>query len=68
MSIDSLCTAWLADADAAAGLAVLVVQDGKLVHKKGYGLADVDEALAPDAATIFDLASLSKHFTATAVM
>ena len=66
MSIASLCKRWLKGND--AGLAVLVVQGGKVVHKKGYGFANIDEERVPDAATIFDLASCSKHFTATAIM
>ena len=66
MSIDSLCKRWLKGHD--AGLAVLVIQNGKVLHKQGYGFARVDDELAPDAGTIFDLASCSKHFTATAIM
>jgi CubicO group peptidase (beta-lactamase class C family) len=66
MSIDSLCKRWLKGHD--GGLAVLVIQGGKVVHKQGYGFANVEDERAPDAGTIFDLASCSKHFTATAIM
>lgn len=66
MSIDSLCKRWLKGHD--AGLAVLVIQNGKAIHKQGYGFANVEDELSPDASTIFDLASVSKHFTATAIM
>jgi D-alanyl-D-alanine carboxypeptidase len=50
------------------GVAVLVIQDGKTVHHKGYGFARLDtkEPIGPD--TSFDLASVSKQFTAMAVM
>lgn len=50
------------------GMAVLVVRDGRVVHRKGYGLADLAKRvpIAPD--TNFDLASLSKQFTGMAVM
>src|SRR4030095_1498528 len=50
------------------GVAVLVIQDGQIVHHKGYGLARLDtkEPIGPD--TAFDLASMSKPFTAMAVM
>ena len=69
MSIDSLCTHWLADHDDdGGGLAVLVIRDGKAIHKKGYGRTSVEDGRIPDGETIFDLASLSKHFTATAIM
>jgi CubicO group peptidase (beta-lactamase class C family) len=66
MSIDSLCKRWIKGQD--AGLAVVVIQDGKVLHKQGYGFANVEDELVPDSATIFDLASCSKHFTATAIM
>lgn len=50
------------------GVAVLVIKDGQIVHHKGYGLArlDINEPIGPD--TAFDLASMSKQFTAMAVM
>lgn len=50
------------------GVAILVIQDGRIVHHKGYGLARLDtkEPIGPD--TAFDLASMSKQFTAMAVM
>jgi CubicO group peptidase (beta-lactamase class C family) len=50
------------------GVAALVIQDGQIVHHKGYGLARLytKEPIGPD--TAFDLASMSKPFTAMAVM
>ena len=50
------------------GAAVLVVQDGKKLVNKGYGLANLKEKspITPD--TVFELASCSKQFTAMAVM
>jgi CubicO group peptidase (beta-lactamase class C family) len=50
------------------GVAVLVMQNGEVVHHKGYGLARLDtkEPIGPD--TAFDLASTSKPFTSMAVM
>jgi len=50
------------------GAALLVVRDGEPVLRKGYGLADL-EARAPVAPdTRFRLASVSKQFTAAAVL
>lgn len=47
--------------------AVLVARDGEPILARGYGLAD--ESLRPiDADTLFDLGSLSKQFTAAAVL
>src|SRR5689334_12875117 len=50
------------------GCAVAVVQKGKIIHKKGYGMADLERGVAITPETIFDIASVSKQFTATAVL
>jgi CubicO group peptidase (beta-lactamase class C family) len=50
------------------GAAVLVLRDGKVVLEKGYGLAHLDPNKPITRATNFDLASMSKQFTALAVM
>ncbi len=51
------------------GAAVLVIQDGKVVLKSGYGFADVRARQPVDPnRTRFRVASISKLFTATAVM
>jgi D-alanyl-D-alanine carboxypeptidase len=50
----------------AAGVAI--VRDGKLVLAKGYGTADVESGLAAGENTPFQLASVTKQFTATAIM
>jgi CubicO group peptidase (beta-lactamase class C family) len=47
---------------------VLVLKDGKVVHKKGYGLADLEKEVPITPETTFELASMSKQFTATAIM
>lgn len=51
------------------GAAVLVVQDGKVTLKAGYGFADIRARVPVDPdRTRFRVASISKLFTATAVM
>lgn len=50
------------------GAAVLVIKGGKIVHKKGYGLADLENKTPIGLETAFDLASVSKQFTAMAIM
>jgi CubicO group peptidase (beta-lactamase class C family) len=50
------------------GAAVLVVRDGRALVHKGYGLADVDARVPVTPATNFRLASVSKQFTATAIL
>jgi CubicO group peptidase (beta-lactamase class C family) len=50
------------------GCAVLVLKDGKPIFEKGYGVAELRtrEKITPQ--TNFRLASLTKQFTATAIM
>jgi CubicO group peptidase (beta-lactamase class C family) len=52
-----------------AGAAVSVVKDGKVLFEKGYGRADLENNVPVDVkTTVFQIASVSKLFTATAVM
>ena len=50
------------------GLALAVIQHGEVIKMQGYGLANVelDVPVTPD--TVFELASVTKQFTATAIM
>lgn len=52
----------------APGGAVMVIQNGEIVHQKGYGLANVDEGRPITVDTVFHLGSVGKQFTATGVM
>lgn len=54
--------------DDGPGMAVLVVKDGSVVHRKGYGLADLAKKTPIGPGTNFELASVTKQFTAMAVM
>ncbi len=50
------------------GAAVLVVKDGQIVFERGYGVRDFDTLHRVDAKTNFRLASVTKQFTALAIM
>ncbi|MGH8131454.1 MAG: serine hydrolase domain-containing protein [Steroidobacteraceae bacterium] len=50
------------------GAAVMVIRDGAIVHQAGYGYANLERRMRIDADTAFRLASVSKQFTAMAVM
>src|SRR5215203_4686892 len=54
--------------DVAPGVAVAVRVNKQVVHVKGYGCANLEsgEKITPD--TVFDLGSLSKQFTALAIL
>lgn len=49
------------------GLAVAVVQNGKCLYKKGYGLANLEYQVPITTETVFDIMSLAKQFTGMAV-
>ena len=51
-----------------AGLAVGVVGDGSLAWFHGHGVADIVSGTPVDQDTVFRIASISKTFTAIAVM
>ena len=52
----------------APGAAVMVIRDGRMVTQRGYGVADLRTLHPIDAHTNFRLASVSKQFTAMAIM
>lgn len=47
------------------GLAVAIVQDGRILSARGYGVTDAHGGTPVDAHTVFRLASLSKSFAGT---
>ena len=50
------------------GAAVLVMRDGKRLLRKGYGLADVELGVAIQPEHVFRVASITKQFTAVAIL
>ncbi|SPE60814.1 Beta-lactamase (modular protein) [Verrucomicrobia bacterium] len=50
------------------GLAVLIAQDGKILFEKGYGLADVAHHVPITPETKFRIGSITKQFTAAAIL
>ena len=47
------------------GLAMAIVQNGRILSVRGYGITDVRDAAPIDTHTVFRLASLSKAFAGT---
>jgi D-alanyl-D-alanine carboxypeptidase len=50
------------------GMSVCIVRNGKTVLARGYGFANLELSARASEHTVFELASLTKPFTATAVM
>jgi CubicO group peptidase (beta-lactamase class C family) len=50
------------------GCAVAAIRDGKILYQRGYGMADLDHNVPITADTVFQVASMSKQFTAAAIV
>ncbi|MGH1516668.1 serine hydrolase domain-containing protein [Chryseobacterium sp. JK1] len=60
--VDSLLNSY-AQANA-PGMAVGIINDGKIIYKRNYGLANLENRIPITDSTAFDIASVSKQFTA----
>lgn len=63
--VDALFAAW--DRPGSPGCVVGVIQDGTLVHARGFGEASLEHGVPITPETVFDLGSTSKQFTAAAI-
>ncbi|MBD8897605.1 serine hydrolase domain-containing protein [Rhodanobacter sp. DHG33] len=50
------------------GASLLVIKDGKPLLDRGYGMADLEQHVAATSATDYRLASVTKQFTAAAIL
>jgi CubicO group peptidase (beta-lactamase class C family) len=66
-NIDDYCNAQLAKQHI-PGLSIGVVDHGKLVTARAYGLADVELNVPASKDTVYEIGSMTKQFTATLVM
>lgn len=55
-------------ASGVAGLSIAIARNGKLVLSKGYGLAEVEHDVEADENSSFRIGSITKQFTAAAVV
>jgi CubicO group peptidase (beta-lactamase class C family) len=65
VTVDDLFSAYTGSAP---GASVVVIRDGKVIVRQAYGTADLERHVAATPATDYRLASVSKQFTAMAVM
>ncbi len=49
------------------GCAILVVEDGKIVFQRAYGIADMETGCPLTTASVFNIASMTKQFTAACI-
>ena len=64
--IDEIFKEW--NTEGSPGASVAVVQNGDIVFKKGYGLANLEYNIANGPNTVFHIASVSKQFTVFAIL
>lgn len=66
-SVESEATAALSQGGI-PGLSIAVLRDGKTVSAHGFGLAEVDNRVAATENTVYRINSITKAFTATAIL
>lgn len=64
--VDKLFTEW--NKPDSPGAALAVIKDGSVIYKNGYGSANLEYNIPITPSTIFHVASVSKQFTAFAVV
>jgi CubicO group peptidase (beta-lactamase class C family) len=64
--VDQLFAPW--DKAESPGAAIAVIKDGAVVYKHGYGSANLEYNIPITAQTVFHVASVSKQFTAFAIV
>jgi len=64
--IDSLVSKYADDAEFTG--TVLISKGGKLLLKKGYGYSNTEKKIVNDGATVYNIASLTKTFTAALIL
>jgi CubicO group peptidase (beta-lactamase class C family) len=64
--IDSLLSKY--DTNNQPGIAVSIIKDGKVFFTKGYGMANLEYNIPITSSTVFHIASVSKQFTAFAIL
>ena len=68
-SIDTIMDHYIGENKDIPGAAISIVQDGKIIFEKGYGLSDIEKQKSIDPKqTVFEAASISKVYTWTAMM
>lgn len=64
--VDKLFAQW--DKPNSPGGMLAIIKDGKVIYKRGYGMADLEHNVSITPATVFNIASTSKQFTAMSIL
>ncbi|UCC38750.1 MAG: serine hydrolase [Candidatus Aminicenantes bacterium] len=63
--VDKIFAKW--DKPDSPGCALGVIKDGRLIYKRGYGMANLDYNIPITSESVFYIASTSKQFTAASI-
>ena len=63
--VDALFAKW--DKPDSPGCALAFIKDAQVIYKRAYGTANLDYAIPISSQSVFNIASVSKQFTATSV-
>jgi CubicO group peptidase (beta-lactamase class C family) len=64
--IDAIFAPW--DRSDSPGCALAVMRQGEVIYSRGYGMANLEYDIPITPTTVFHVASVSKQFTALAVL
>ena len=64
--IATLLKSW--DQPDTPGCSIAVVKDGTIIYSGGFGMANLDHSIPNGADTVFRIASVSKHITASCIL
>jgi CubicO group peptidase (beta-lactamase class C family) len=65
-NVDKVFATW--DRPESPGCALGIYENGQIVYKRGYGMANLNDDVPITPATVFHVASMSKQFTAAAIL
>ena len=63
--VDKLFSQW--DKKGTPGCALAIIKDGKIIYKRGYGMANLEHNIPISSQTVFYIGSVSKQFVAMSI-
>jgi CubicO group peptidase (beta-lactamase class C family) len=63
--VDKLFSKW--DSTISPGAALAIIKDGKIIYKRGYGMANLEHNIPLSPTSVFRIGSTSKQFTASCI-
>ena len=63
--VDALFAQW--NKPESPGCALAIIRDGRVVYKRGYGIANLEYDIPISSKTVFNIGSISKQFTAMSI-